>query len=73
MTMSSVRSFVKFSHAGHDLRNVRKYDENDEEEWRYVRFFGLFASFCALGFTSVAIFNKHWVSGPGTDDDPLDR
>ena len=45
--------------------NGHKYDETDDEAWRSFRYFGLFASFCALGFGTVALSSGSWVVGKG--------
>jgi len=59
-------TLVKFSSAANDpSRYSHKYDDSDEEAWRSFRYFGLFASFCALGFSAVALVSRSWVVGKG--------
>jgi len=62
-----MRTFAKFSNVNsdHAVRYSHKYDESDEEAWRSFRYFGLFASFCALGFGAVAVCSGSWLVGPG--------
>jgi len=62
-----MRTFAKFSNVNNDhaVRYSHKYDESDEEAWRSFRYFGLFASFCALGFGAVAVCSGSWVVGKG--------
>ena len=66
-----MRTFAKFSNVNSNLHAVRysqKYDESDEETWRSFRYFGLFASFCALGFGAVAVSSGSWLVGQGQSE-----
>ena len=62
---SSTRTLVKFGHVSStSSRCDFRYRESDEEDLRYFRLFGLFAAFCSIGFTAVALISNRWRVGP---------